>query len=181
MKKFVAIAALVAAAGVATADIHNEIGDAGAALAPQATGAISGNVLTQINGMGYSDPGFTVYDVDSFVVHINGNWSASTLGSTSWDTMLFLSDLAGNLLAFNDDFGSLQSFISGTLAAGDYVLSINAYSYSYGSTPIVDPNTSGAGSTPYTINLDGMTTVAPTPGSLALLGLGGLAAARRRR
>ncbi len=181
MKKFIAIAALVAAAGVANADIHNEVGDADAALAPQFTGAISGNVLTQINGMGETDVGFTVYDVDSYVVHINGNWSASTVGGAGWDTMLFLSDMGGTLLAFNDDAVGLQSIISGSLAAGDYVLSITRYNFSFGATPTVDPNTIDNGGTPYTIFLEGMTTVAPTPGSLALLGLGGLAAARRRR
>jgi hypothetical protein len=116
-----------------------------------------------------------------------GLFWADTFGST-FDTMLSIFDLSGNLLAFNDEAekNELVSFISTELSAGNYLLGITYYNNNF------EGNLSGyqnswtvnwEGNGGYVMNLSALAPPAgvPEPGSMALLasGLLGLAFIRR--
>ncbi|UCV09190.1 DVUA0089 family protein [Dechloromonas denitrificans] len=157
----------------ATALPYTEVGDAGYSLAtaqllPGATTSISGTLDT--------------VDIYRFS-WAGGLFSAST--SSNFDPMLYVFNLAGNTLAFNDDNYSLQSYVAVSLARGDYLLAIDHYSYNYGGNLGGFANAgSSLGGQSYTINL-GQPTVSstvPEPASLALAGLAlaGLAVSRRK-
>ena len=169
-------AATAAICGTASAQIWAEVGDAPVRPAFQIT--VGAGPLTTITGHGNTDAAGTI-DVDFYCVHIDGTqWSASTLGGANWDTMLALYAMDGvTQLAANDDFGgSLQSFISGSNAPGDYLLGITRFP-DFGWDDL-----GGQGGSAYRIELTGMSYCqVPAPSALALMGLGGLAVARRRR
>lgn len=105
------------------------------------------------------------------------------------DTFLMLADGQGNILAFNDDdnVGFNSSLAPVTLAAGTYYIGITGFGDTTGTT-LPDgfvPGAAGAGQAGhagnFTYKLIIGLNVVPTPGSAALLGLGALAAGRRRR
>src|SRR5690606_28358742 len=117
-------------------------------------------------------------------------WSIDTLGSTNTggafgddDTELGLFDADGNLVASNDDedFGAgiltslLDSNTVGALADGTYYIAVGAFNTVYG------PGFDAISDTPSTGTNVVNFIVVPAPASAALLGLGGLAAIRRRR
>ena len=170
-------AATAAVCGTASAQIWAEVGDAPVRPAFQIT--VGGGPLTAITGLGNTDAAGTI-DVDFYCVHIDGTqWSASTLGGANWDTMLALYAMDGvtQLIANDDAGGTLQSFIGGTNPiTGDYLLGITRFA-DFGWDDI-----GGQGTSPYRIELTGMSYCqVPAPSALALMGLGGLAVARRRR
>lgn len=165
------LSALFAVSHIAQATPYNEVGDAGYSLAtaqvlPENTTSIIGE-LDAVDIYRFSWTG--------------GIFEATTV--TAFDPMLFVFDLAGTRLAFNDDWFSLQSFISVSLSAGDYLLAIDRWPYNYGG----DLNGfaaagSSTGGNPYTINLNAGTGASvPEPAPLALLAAGLLAFAVQRR
>ena len=110
----------------------------------------------------------------------------------SFDTEIGIYDAAGNLVGTDDDggLGLLSALSYGTgsgisqdeiadgssgaaLGAGTYFIAVGGYDTAFGATGF--GVTAGAGTGSFTLNM------IPTPGALALLGLGGLAADRRRR
>jgi len=116
-------------------------------------------------------------------------FSVSTFGNTlaggqfgNEDTQIAVFNSLGNLIGSNDDFGgSLASYYSTTagVAAGDYYIAASAFSLASGSGFSATANDSvPAGGV---ITGDIKITIIPAPGAAALLGLGGLLAARRRR
>ncbi|MFT4172560.1 MAG: DVUA0089 family protein [Rhodocyclaceae bacterium] len=161
--------------------VYREVGDAGYSLAtaqklPSGTTSIIGTLT-----------GVDVYRFD----WAGGNFTAST--STNFDPMLFLYDLAGSVLAFNDDSGwSLEASLSLSLGAGSYLLAISPFGYNYNG-PLSGFANAGIvqGGAAYRINLGTATAAAPAaavsavpePMSLALVGLGlvGLFAVRRKQ
>jgi hypothetical protein len=121
--KIALLVSLLALAPSAFAISYAEVGDAGQTVATaQNTGS---GALTSITGFGGA------YDVDFFNIYSTGGFfSAST--SSSSDPMLFLWDATGNPLLFNDDWFSLQSYITTNLSAGSYILGISRYSNGFG-------------------------------------------------
>jgi hypothetical protein len=115
---------------------------------------------------------------------LSGLLEAQVLSSTGFtDTMLAAFDSAGNVIGSNDDFGS--SLLSAITAAdnvaipGDGVVFLAVTNYRSGAldssaSSYINNDTSA-------VNGTMQLSVIPTPAAAALLGLGGLAAARRRR
>lgn len=199
--KTLSIIALVAAVGAAAnAQTFNEIGDAPDT--PPGQSVTDGT--TRIEG---TDTG---NDADVFAFRWGGGVLTIDTFGTLYDTQLHLFFFDGTGIGENDDAaaGGLQSEISLDLAAGDYLIGITQFNkdaLDAGGLPIFGFNntfsdlngnfiqgpegngplagwdsTSGSGGA-YGINFSAPVNAIPAPGALALLGLGGLAAVRRRR
>ena len=108
---------------------------------------------------------------------------AGFTGLTNGDTEIGLFDSLGNIVptAFDDDNGDgAYSRISNlTVPAGSYTLVVGDFATNFSGTSTLNNLTFG--SAPAAGYDYGLTIIVPAPGALALLGLGGLAAARRRR
>ena len=118
-------------------------------------------------------------------------WSITTAGSTNTggafgdnDTELGLYNSNGVLIATNDDedFGAgvltslLDSASVGNLADGTYYIAVGNFNTVFGAANFeVSSDSTASGTNKLTVSF------VPAPASAALLGLGGLAAARRRR
>ncbi len=205
MRKFFGISAVLACSGLAFGQVWNEVGEAGQNGIGAAQMPVGAGLLTQINGsMGGAN------DVDlygPFVIFDPVGFLADTRGGASFDTQLFLFDAAGMGVVHNDDWGGLQSAISGQagFGPGQYYLGISAFNadprdggggaiFGFSNFPGPDPQqrmpNAGAGALAtwttssstgtYSIALRGVEFV-PAPSALSLLGLGGLLAMRRRR
>lgn len=124
-----------------------------------------------------------------------GAFDINTFGS-NFDTEIGLYDSAGNIVSINDDAGAgLQSQITPTLAIGTYYLAVGGYNTAFNAgwdavagaaTGLFDLTVNGFASIEDQLLSAGQVkwysfNVVPTPGSFALLGFAGLAAARRRR
>lgn len=116
--------------------------------------------------------------------------------TSNFDTEVGLYDSLGALITSNDDASGLQSQILPTLANGTYYLAIGGYNTDFGAAGWSVTGGAAAGNLNAFINGYQIVgdhahnagevawysfTVVPTPGTLALVGLGGLAAIRRRR
>ncbi len=131
-----------------------------------------------------------------------GTYTFDTNGSL-FDTEMALWDAAGILLAADDDGGDgLNSLIVATLSAGTYYLGVSEFN-SFFEDGFINSGSAfeGGDDADVILNIDGQMwgqglagefldqetlffcfdVSVPAPGSMALLGLGGLAAIRRRR
>lgn len=135
----------------------------------------------------FIDLGAIASDTDSFTIDSFGS---------DFDTELGLYNNMGILLDTNDDAGGLQSELAvSNLAQGDYWVALGGFNTNYGDGFDATADAGSAGGNAV-LNYNGQTTntavasetvqwfhfnVTPAPSSIALLGLGGLAMARRRR
>ncbi len=123
-------------------------------------------------------------EVEFFEFDYDGtsDFAISTAGTDldpSNDTELALYDSSGAVVLTNDDSGTLLSALvvsGGDLDAGTYFLAAGGFNTTFGDD--FQATSTSVNSGPLTIT--GLSVV-PEPTSLALLGLGGLAALRRRR
>ncbi len=203
-KALLAGAAVLALSGVAFGDVWDEQGDAGQLLG-DAQHTVGNGALDEIRG------NHAANDADLYCIRITdaGRFLATTTGGTSLDTQLFLFDANGFGVTHNDDnpSGGLQSRLTGQFVSGPglYYLAISTYNMDPSSaggliwnsspfnverapdgpgagSPLLSWGTGGATAGAYTIFLSGASFCeVPAPGALALLGLGGIAAAGRRR
>lgn len=207
------VSVLAAAAGMASAQVHTEVGDAGNLAGGQLTG---NGALSAIEGV------LGANDVDMYSIRVDdwATFSASAVDTTGLtspesDTQLFLFDAMGIAIAMNDDAAAPNTSLLSALDAGNAIYSgrtageivwiaISGYDTDpqaggldiFADTPFRSParaatgpgaagavdgwfgsNTTGGS---YRITLTGASAV-PTPGAIALLGLGGIVAGRRRR
>lgn len=208
MKKLIAIMALAAVSGSALASDWREVGDAGALPPGQVT--IGPGALTSITGKLEGQNGNVIDFEDMYCIRITNptGFRATTIGGAAFDTQLFLFDMAGRGISHNDDSaGGFLSTLTGQFvpATGLYHIAITGYNRDpvdvaggliwnnspFGTERAPDgpaaanaiAGWSGNGATgDYVITLEGAEFCrVPAPGAMALLGLGGLAAARRRR
>ena len=198
--------ALGVAASSAGAQVWNEVGDAGQNGVSQAQVISGSGPLAAISGALTG-----VNDVDLYAIQITdeANFLATTVGGAAFDTQLFLFNADGSGQVENDDFAAtLQSGVNsdGVFSNGLYYLAISSFNADpldinnvdpFGfdtypgtgdqrmpvtSDPLASWDTFGGGEGVYRISLTGASFVeVPEPASLALVGLGGLAALRRRR
>ncbi len=211
------VSVLAAAAGLASAQVHVEVGDAGNLAGGQQTGSGS---LSAIRGV--LDGGL---DVDMYQIRVD-DWAAFSATTTingelaapvEDDTQLFLFSSSGLGIAMNDDAPAPYTGFLSTLEAGSALyagrtngeivwIAVSGYDsdpraagaldifvdtpFRSGARAATGPGAAGAldswageNSTPrgsYRISLTGASAV-PAPGAMALLGLGGIVAGRRRR
>lgn len=205
LKLLVGVTGLALAAS-AQAQTWIEVPDA-PELTAQATVGIG--ALTSIIGNTADPVGDTGVDMYCVLVRDWTTFSASLVGGATWDTQLFLFDSFGNGIACNDDSVGFQSALpspnpwySGRTSPELVMIAVSGYNRDPSSagglifpntfTGVLGPLGPGGGSPlsswggssasgAYTLALTGVEYCIPTPGSLALLGLGGLAAIRRRR
>lgn len=127
---------------------------------------------------------FTVTGPTTFVASI---FAIINNGTSTPDSMLVLTDSAGNILANDDDsnVGNMSSIDTFVLAAGTYFIGVTGYNDTASGTALPDGwqgTTQLSGHTEnWTYKLIIGLNIVPTPGAAALLGLGGLVAGRRRR
>jgi hypothetical protein len=207
MKKTTALLTLAfaVAAGPAPAFVWAELGDAGE-LPGTAQAPVGAGSLTSITG------GLAANDTDMFLIHIFdlSAFTASTVGTTFFDTQLWLFDSAGYGVTFNDDDVGLQSTLTNAFvpSTGNYYLALSRFDRDaldgsgnalWLDTPFnaerppdgpgaANPLDHWSGSTDagsYGIHFAGVdaTVPIPEPAPLALLGLGlgALALGTRRR
>lgn len=177
--------------------------------APQLTVGLG--ALTSIVGGPNAAPGTAdTVDTFCIYIPDPAAFSATTVGGATWDTQLFLFSYApsGMGVTFNDDSTGLQSTLTGAFLPGPgmYAIAISRYDCDPlnaagaeiwldspfgverapdgpGAPGPVAGWSAGTDIASYTIFLTGAfyCEQVPAPGSIALLGLGGLLAARRRR
>ena len=170
---------------------------AGAASAQFMSEVESNNTLATANSIGtFSQPGgsmlidgsITVGDVDWFSFTLSDTASLAVFAGFSAgagaDGVMQLVDSSGVVLAFDDDsgVGFMPALQVTSLAAGTYFIGMSGFGdadiSSVGTTNVFD----GLGHQQnFVYKLTIGATVIPTPGALAMLGMGGLVAVRRRR
>lgn len=206
MKKTLALSVLVVAAlsSAANAADWREVGDAGPLPPGQVT--VGPGSLDRI--VGKLDGGNDMEDMFCIRITNPQAFSATTIGGADYDTQLFLFNATGFGVTFNDDSaGGFRSTLTSQFvtAPGIYHIAITGYNRDavdaggaliWNNTPFSVERApdgpgaanaiagwTGTGSTgDYVITLTGAEFCqVPAPGAMALLGLGGLVAARRRR
>lgn len=183
MSTKVMLATLAMVAGAASAQFFSEVE--------------SNNTLGTANFVGsFGQPGgsvlidgtITVGDVDWFSFTLTDVASLAVFAgfsnTSSADGVMQLVDSSGVVIAFDDDsgIGFMPALQVASLAAGTYYIGMSGFGdagiSSVGTTNVFD----GLGhqeNFAYKLTLG--VTVIPAPGAMALLGLGGLVATRRRR
>jgi len=185
--RYTVLFALTAMAGVAQAGFFTE--------------SESNNTLATANDLGvYDAPGGSIAisgaigtnDVDWFSFTINDPASLAFFSGFSpdgGDGIMQIVTAGGDVIAFDDDSGNglMPALQFNGLAAGTYFIGISSFGDVFSDSVTTDELADGIpdGNGPsqnfsYIISV-GLSLDVPTPGSLALLGMGGLVITRRRR
>ena len=164
------IAMLALGVQTANATPHHEIGDAGQNLATAQN--VPGGITSISGELGIGDP------ADVYRFAWNGGLLEATIFS-NFDPMLFVFDETGSLLAFNDDYVTVDSHVLMELPAGSFLLGIDNFPGNFlgdlsGFSAIQD----GYGA--YTVTMtksvgESVAASVPEPSALALVALGILA------
>lgn len=200
MKKTSMLLAVLLAGSAASAQTYSESGDA--TDTPPGQSVTDGTV--RIEGNDHGD------DADVYAFNWSGGILTIDTAGTGHDTQLHLFNFDGSGIGENDDsvaYG-LQSEISLDLAAGNYLIGITEFNKDaigangiamFGFTNTYNDlngnfiqgleggdflaswDTGFGSGGDYGINFSAPVNAIPAPGAIALLGLGGLAATRRRR
>jgi hypothetical protein len=201
MKNFViGMGVLLAAATAANAQVWNEVGDAGELAASAQVVAGSGPLTTILGSLSDSD-------VDMYQIRIDDPslFIAQHTNVFNFDSQMWLFNMDGTGVAFNDDTTGLRSQISNpAVAAGNYLLAISGYDRDAvdsngaalwldtpfnnqrapdgpgAANPVAGWQGTGGNRGDYEIAIRGASFV-PAPGALALAGVGGALIGRRRR
>lgn len=176
-----------------------------AALASLATTASAGaffgeiednNTLGTANDLGlFSAPGGSIAvegtisegDVDWFGFTLDNTASLSFFAAftaSSGDGIMQIADAGGDVLAFDDDsgVGLMPAIQLENLSAGTYYLGFSGFGDVDSGSVDSDELADGLGhSENFAYKISVGFTIVPAPGSLALLGMGGLVITRRRR
>jgi len=154
------------------------------------------NTLALANSLGsFDQPGGSIAiqgtlvegDVDWFSFTLDNTASLSFFAaftSSSGDGIMQIVADGGDVLAFDDDsgVGLMPAIQLSDLAAGTYFLGFSGFGDVDGTSVDSDELADGLGhSEDFAYKISVGFTVVPAPGSLALLGLGGAVAIRRRR
>lgn len=142
---------------------------------PVWTRPVAGNPPTPpLSGVGTA----TAYDVLAFTVDITGSYTFQNTAANAWDNYTFLYQNSfdpalpfANVVIGNDDNPTigLSGFASNLTAGTTYFFVTTGF------------GNSDSGDYSLSISGQGIATIVPAPGAVALLGLGGLALTRRRR
>lgn len=154
------------------------------------------NTLALANGLGsFSSPGGSVL-IDGNVGSNDVDWFSFTLTQTSslsifaafsannGDGIMQVVAAGGDVIAFDDDsgVGFMPALQLTSLAAGTYYVGLSGFGDADASSVGTDTLMDGIGHTEaFSYKLTVGFTVIPAPSALALVGLGGLVATRRRR
>jgi len=157
--------------GTITTDLANDVTDSGRRMATEPYGAGSLNYAIPVQyALVFGDFGAVLFQLTTtgginFVAPFFGGAGGS--GNNFREISIAWSSIGGGLGSYIDFF---------TLYANNSFLSNEGHPSAFFSG-----NPSGASTPPATITLNDFNRFIPTPGAMALLGLGGLVAGRRRR
>ncbi|MBO6739843.1 MAG: pre-peptidase C-terminal domain-containing protein [Phycisphaerales bacterium] len=170
---------------------------AGNAQAGTFTESENNNTLGTANGLGLFDvPGgsliitgsITDNDVDWFEFTLNNTASLAVFAGFAFgnspDGVMQIVTSTGDVIAFDDDSGVnlMPSIQIESLSAGTYYLGLSGFGDVGSDSVDTDELADGLGhSENFDYKLAVGFSVIPAPGSLAIMGLGGLVATRRRR
>lgn len=154
------------------------------------------NSLATANDLGsFGSPGGSI-TVDGALSEGDVDWFAFSLDNTATlsffagfaaggaDGILQIVDAGGDVLAFDDDngIGFMPAVQLENLAAGDYFVGFSGFGDVFSDSVDTDELADGLGhSEDFGYKLTIGFTIIPAPGAMALLGMGGLVIARRRR
>jgi len=156
----------------------------------------SNNTIASANDIGnFAYPGGSVLvsaalgdnDVDWFGFTLNDSASLSVFAAFSpaaGDGILQIVTAGGDVIAFDDDsgVGFMPSLQISNLAAGTYYIGFSGFGDAFSNSVDTDELFDGIGhSENFDYKLAVGFSIVPAPASVAMLGLGGLMATRRRR
>lgn len=126
-------------------------------------------------------------DVDWFRFTLTGTATSaifSSIGPNGADGVMQLVAQGGDVIAFDDDssIGFMPSISASNLAAGTYYIGLTGWGDVDASSVFTDELANGNGHTEFfDYNIDAEFIVIPSPGALALFGIGGAMMTKRRR
>ncbi len=159
-------------------------------------GILGNNDLATANDIGiFSSPGGSIA-IDGILSSGDVDWFSFTLADTatlsfvaafgtSGDGMMqIVADIGSDVIAFDDDsgVGLMPAIQIENLSAGTYYIGFSGYGDVFSSSVDTDELADGIGHQEnFAYKLSVGFTIVPAPGAMALLGMGGLVATRRRR